>query len=917
MIDCPINLRHTATPVHECKAYYIPVASVDSCLDALLRIATEPENVEIYPIPKSREDRTLTAYLITSTKGIRLPHLNQFHEYTLVADKLFLPTNAELLPKMQSSELAEHFPLYRYVFHPSIGAIGFEAYDILSPFELISTPKARTSGSWDKASEGKFLASSVSKITAIELPSFSIIFEQEKKIIGTEDIKDTPTPNGEKPSKLKDSLSTLSDQIKALGLRAIAKLTRLVPSIAGTEETWVNRLENWAGKNLSDLHDKRNKEINRLIELLKSNPEEGLRYALPLLKTNRNRGTAVPGASLGRRSTTFDLRRSTAGGGASDSWDVSHRTQQELRRQYVEAANNAIAQGHYSRAAYIFAELLEDFRSAANTLRQGKMYHEAAALYDKQLHSKKMAADCLIEGGLFHEAVPFLVQLKHYEPLGDLYLKIGDNENAEIQFLTAIENTSSPLEKARIHKDKRSDTDTALSLLNSSWPHGKFAPQSQLAQLKLLGELERHKDTQSLLHSIASGKRQLSDTPIQIKNLAQVHKEYPNLQTQESARVSALAIFGSKQQSQQLTREESQTCLLTLRSFVPEDRLWQRDLDRFRNNLPPKRLATKPVPKNEIQKIKPTCALNLDNTVSWSSLFEFKQSGYLALGLSKSHKQFRCAIGSWKSNAVHTFNWEETSTFSSAPAQHSRHSSQKEASIYVPHSDISLNPQAAQMSAYSPNDFSLGTPSWYPSFVVCVADSDADDPIILEGEQDFLKIGLYSTDGKLNHILNSDQEIQFDPTTTAAFHRRQHLYFASRGILHVFKNGAYSHIDLGEPFTIAACSTPRRKTRLALLYENHISLVWPEESFKTQSVTSISPHDNPVLGFTSAGLLIVATTSTGFVFSTNERPRLLARFQSFDTNNKPVGVVEGASGTEFRLLYQNGRLETFKIQNSN
>src|SRR4030095_91662 len=79
----------------------------------------------------------------------------------------------------------------------------------------------------------------------------------------------------------------------------------------------LDRVEQWVGSKLENLANNlglmRNRALSKLLDQLKSNPDEGLKHALPLGSIGAHRGMAPPSASLGRRNTDFRLSNLAGG----------------------------------------------------------------------------------------------------------------------------------------------------------------------------------------------------------------------------------------------------------------------------------------------------------------------------------------------------------------------------------------------------------------------------------------------------------------------------------------------------------------------------------------------------------------------------------------------------------------------------
>jgi hypothetical protein len=173
------------------------------------------------------------------------------------------------------------------------------------------------------------------------------------------------------------------------------------------------------------------------MEMLDSDPERGLRHALPL-DGPLGRGRSAPGAKLSARDTRFDLAR-VGGGGGRDHWDVPAEIRRRLLTRYRVLALREQRLGRFQRAAYIHAELLGDLSAAATVLKEGRFFAEAAALYRDHLHQTRAAAECFVAGGFFTEAIAIFEKERAFLELGDLHRRLENEPAAEIAFREAVE----------------------------------------------------------------------------------------------------------------------------------------------------------------------------------------------------------------------------------------------------------------------------------------------------------------------------------------------------------------------------------------------------------------------------------------------------------------------------------------------
>lgn len=111
----------------------------------------------------------------------------------------------------------------------------------------------------------------------------------------------------------------------------------------------------------------------------------------------------------------FDLLGGPSRGGPVGIWRAQPDLMEELRREYRRAAEVAIRNGDFRRAAYIHGKLLGDDRLAAQALQQGGLHHDAAILYLKKLNDRAAAAKAFEAAGMVDPALALYRELGLHE----------------------------------------------------------------------------------------------------------------------------------------------------------------------------------------------------------------------------------------------------------------------------------------------------------------------------------------------------------------------------------------------------------------------------------------------------------------------------------------------------------------------
>ena len=82
----------------------------------------------------------------------------------------------------------------------------------------------------------------------------------------------------------------------------------------------------------------------------------------------------------------------------------------ELMLEYRKAAEEAVRQGDFRRAAYIYGILLQDDRTAASALERAGLHHDAALIYTNKLNDRAAAAQAFEAAGEFDRALDLYKQ---------------------------------------------------------------------------------------------------------------------------------------------------------------------------------------------------------------------------------------------------------------------------------------------------------------------------------------------------------------------------------------------------------------------------------------------------------------------------------------------------------------------------
>lgn len=580
MITVPLKLtfreRNIAPPV----AWLVTGSDPAAWLAEVLTWDVSQASVKLLPVPQSQDNRQPLGVLILCEKSpagpVRRPG------YREIAPRVYIPCEAELSPAVTVPEItmllsSEAF----HIWHPSVGLVAVAEREVLGIADLVRFPEPRADD-WHQAHSGIVLAPSLVAILPAEPPTVAQVIQEAGGDIGTQSQDISSLPPSDKETK-----PSLGNYFRKLILGGMAKAAEYVtqpPPGNYTRPNWVSRLANWAKQTQQQLSERdeslRNQELNRLADLLNSDPDEGLKYALPL-GGDGARGVAPPTNRLGPRNLNFDLNR-LGGGGPADAWEISSELRNQLLQRYRELGHREWQMNRHRRAAYIFAQLLGDFAIAAEALKAGGYFREAAVIYRDKLKRPLDAAKCLDEAGLWTEAIEQYEACGQFERVGDLWRQLEQCEQADQAYERAAElslRSTDILNAARIYETKLESVDRALETLALGWPHSAVASSCALQRMKLLGRLERHVEARQQIAQMQADAGHTALASIVATLTSGFAHDYPDASVRAAATDATQRVV-----SQSLTTsdvDQNRRLLDALAMLEPGDRLLHRDCQRF------------------------------------------------------------------------------------------------------------------------------------------------------------------------------------------------------------------------------------------------------------------------------------------------------------------------------------------------
>ncbi len=624
------NNERSTRGVSEAVGYFVESEHARRWIDVALSVCRDPMNCDFFPIWKdgglkgvfirvnSSNETTCeegalgldsgftarSAVLHLALKSVSLPTSKS-------ECQLWIPVQSQILPTPLLNEwpLLVSGKLELLVWHPALGLLSIDPNNRLGLESLVAAPKSERR-CWNLAVEGTALPERLIRVDAPPAPALEQWLEQSREGLGdrSQGLMDLPPSEKEQRGRPLESLGAMTRSAIGKALTWMADRVGTLSSdqsnqsskqhepvhtenVAGrnavgrkalSSAQWLQNIRIWAKKQMEQwnetLEARREAAVSRLLEMLDKNPDEGLRYAIPM-SDDPGRGLAPPGSNLVER----ELRWGNDSSGGVDNWSVGLAAQRRLREKYLELARKELSNGRYERAATIYAQLLGDFQQAAQALEKGKFYRQAALLYRERLSSHRKAAEMYCLAGDFDFALEIYHEMALHLEAGDLYQRLGQTDLATAEYLKHVDclcKQSRPCDAADVLVDKLNQPDRALALLTSRWPNGQQARACAQKTLELLSQLERHVEANNQIDRLVNfpGIAGLGLWPSEF--LAGLAKSYPDVTVREYARrslfVYASQVIRSSQNANAVTAITASLC-----KAVPEDRLLHRDAQRF------------------------------------------------------------------------------------------------------------------------------------------------------------------------------------------------------------------------------------------------------------------------------------------------------------------------------------------------
>ena len=909
MKSSQLTIRYSSIAQRETTAYYIPTDDVRSWLDEVIDWPLKQVTIRILPIPHSPKERKAGGALIFAP-STRLPTtIESGIPYGQICGRLFLPVEATFQPAVSDLELSKLLIAnYWYVWNPSAGLVAFEESDVLRVSDLLSIAKPADER-WDHALPGTVLAHRLLTVSPDADYFTQNLIDLGKDDIGANEDRLSELPESPAESE-QDQSAGLMDKGKQFLARLVKSLTELAPRTSN-EPTWIDNVESWANEQLSkaQLAAARNQSLTRLLSMLDSDPDEGLRYAFPLDGELNHRGRAEPSSDLGRRDVDYDESSISGGGGPADFWEVSVDYQQELDLRYRELANREVYLGRHRRAAYIFAHLLKDYESAASALQNGHHWHEAAHLYASKLERPLEAARCIERGGLYIEAIELYEKAGQYEQVGDLYTRLEDAEKSRHFYMLAVNEYRSKadhLNAAKLLETKLDAVEDAINEYADGWHHSAQACESLTGIFRLSAQAARHDVANEWLERL---RKSSPKHPTRIaKILADQATTYPDRTVRSMAEDCTRVVVARELPGARGT--EVQTLLNSIGQLATGDKLLQRDCGRFAQSRTAKQtepnipLRTRKLKVLEVIQLRPAQVV-MAATYNDTNAFVASENDS-KLTVTRIH---------WDDFTFDQVTWHQ-SIHESGVILASKPDDGNRVIVHLPHKSP-LPVLRFPTSDSSKRSTKAGSIAGLSKHTVAVSRTTGVLWVVEWEDRPVLKcLGPNGTIRMTKPLfLARTSNRANDMSSPIHLHARGNrifVAFENRLVLYDLNGGGMRQFEYDHPIESISASDDGTRDRLAIAFRSGGLLSWFDKDTEKRETFGTS-LENPVVTITRGGYLVAAGEFRIEVYSTAQG-KLEFKFNNRQHSSVPVAILPAPQPNRFAIVTKTGDFTIYEIQ---
>ena len=431
--------------------------------------------IQLYPIPDVVPN-TIWGCLIISKEKIASGKIGRHELCQHVTDNVYIPDRSAIYPMPSAAELEKLFSSGIYIVHPDFGWVELTEEVKLQDIIALPPPKSEPV---TKPSPSVYIPRTIRSFQIHSLPPEEVFRNLEEQTFPKQKERDDKPLNIWEKMRLGFYKSVFSNTPGSTQEGAnnssgtfASKLESFFQRVFKSNDQW-NRVQ----QDFQNLEERNKKDVDRLMDLLKKDPDLALQYAIPLNEGGVARGGRSGQLGFEKRWFDFSLMGKPGRSGASGSVDLGDHYY-DLQRQYLATADELIKRKDYQKAAFIYMKLLKDYNKAAGTLEEGKYYQEAATIFLKHAGNKRKAAECFEKGNMTHDAIALYKELNENEKVGDLYMSLANKPQADIYYekvATDYQIRGQYVKASQVYRDKMKNDTTAQTVLLEGWRAQKDA----------------------------------------------------------------------------------------------------------------------------------------------------------------------------------------------------------------------------------------------------------------------------------------------------------------------------------------------------------------------------------------------------------------------------------------------------------
>jgi tetratricopeptide (TPR) repeat protein len=470
-------------------------AGVETWLCQIQQTGLSLSSIITYPIP-GKAANSLWGCLVEYAV-FRMPDIGKNSYCQLVNGLLYIPERAVLYPALSLAETEKLFP-GKHIFHPEFGLVALE--EALNWRDVILLPE-KTTATVKRPVPGVSIPKHVRSFQIKPVAPENVLENFEKTHFPEQQDFEAQSLNPIEKARLflyrqlfrKNSTDANASQPGIKQTPLLSGLERLRSFFSNKAPGWIEK----AQADYEELAKRNQKQLDQLLDLLKKDPDEALKYAIPLDMDGTVRGGSNGTFNMQKLWGNFSLfNNASVHQSASGTTVFSDDSFARLHTQYTNTAQALTRQGEYRKAAFIYLKLLKNYHLAAQTLEEGRLYQEAAAVYLQYSHDKEKAAACYEKGAFTMDAIALYKELNQDEKVGDLYASIHNREEAFFYYEKVVEGYKQReqyVKAALLFKNKMENPTGAQEMLLTGWRENRDAFNclnnyfSNIQDIKMLG----------------------------------------------------------------------------------------------------------------------------------------------------------------------------------------------------------------------------------------------------------------------------------------------------------------------------------------------------------------------------------------------------------------------------------------------